>query len=80
MLSKQERIERFILVWVQHTNDYPDITLNDWLKTFGVLTGVAMNLADLDERLVDKAVDAVSEVAKKAFLESRGNFKPGTLQ
>jgi hypothetical protein len=80
MPSKQERIEKFILVWVQHTMEHPDITLNDWLKTFGVLTGVAMNLADIDEELVDKAIDSVSTVAKKSYLDSKDHIKPSTLQ
>lgn len=80
MQPKQERIEEFILVWVKYTNDHPDISLNDWLKTFGVLTGVAISLADIDEELVDKAIDSVSNVAKKSYLDSKDHIKPSTLQ
>ena len=68
------------MVWVKHTIDHPDITLNDWLKTFGVLAGVAMNLADVDEALVDGAIHSVSDVAKKSYLDSKGHIKPSTLQ
>jgi len=78
--SKQVRLEEFILAWVKHTVENPDITLNDWLKTFGVLTGVAMNLADVNGELVDKAIHSVGEVAKKSYLDSKDHIKPSTLQ
>lgn len=68
------------MVWIKHTNDNPDITLSDWLKTFGILTGIAMNLSGVEEGLVDRAVDSVCNVAKKSYLDSKVHLKPSTLQ
>lgn len=54
--KNKDMVEDFIRGWVTMSQSNPYITVGEWLKTFSVMTGIAMTLADMTPEDVEIAL------------------------
>lgn len=78
--ENQILMEQFIHSWAQFTVDHPLITLGEWLKTFGIMTGLAMKMGNLAEEDLEVALRQMNDVTRGTFARAEDHIEMATLQ
>jgi uncharacterized protein YgfB (UPF0149 family) len=73
-------IEDFVNSWAKMSADNPDITVGEWLKSFAIMTGLAMKMADMSDEIVEQALDDMAELTFHVFDEAETKLVRSTLQ
>jgi len=73
-------MEQFINSWARYSIDHPQVTLGDWLKTFSIMTGLAMKMASMDNDSVPRALVQMNNVATSVFKRADDHVVVGTIQ
>jgi hypothetical protein len=78
--ENQILMEQFIQSWAKFTIDHPQVTLGEWLKTFGIITGLAMKMGNLQSDQVGVALGQMSNVVGDVFKRADEHIQMATLQ
>jgi hypothetical protein len=73
-------IEDFVNNWAQISADNPEVTVGEWLKSFAIMTGLAMKMADMPEDILDQALDDMADLTFHVFEEADIKMVRSTLQ
>lgn len=78
--ENQILMEQFIHSWAQFTVDHPSVTLGEWLKTFGIMTGLAMKMGNLPDEDLEVALRQMADVVRGTFARAENHIEIATLQ
>lgn len=73
-------MEQFIQSWANFSVDHPQVTLGEWLKTFSIMTGLAMKMGNMPPGNVENALGQMSVVVKDVFERADEHVQMATLQ
>jgi hypothetical protein len=73
-------IENFVNSWAQMSADNPEVTVGEWLKSFAIMTGLAMRMADMPDDVVEQALDDMADLTFHVFEEADIKMVRSTLQ
>ena len=76
----QMLMEQFIQSWARFSMDHPQVTLGEWLKTFGIMTGLAMKMGSLPKSEVIVALARMNNVVTDVFERADEHVQPATIQ
>lgn len=81
MIEKNKAmVEDFVNAWVKASQSNPTITVGEWLKTFAVMTGVAMALSDMTPESVEEALCDMADLTCEVLENSHEFVNRSTLQ
>lgn len=78
--ENQILMEQFIQSWAKFTIDHPQLTLGEWLKTFGIMTGLAMKMGSMPKDNVIVALAQMNNVVTDVFERADEHVQMSTLQ
>lgn len=80
ILENQKLMEDFIQSWARFSMDHPQITLGEWLKTFSIMTGLAMSMGDMADEHLEDALGQMADVIVDVFERADEHITRGTVQ
>lgn len=78
--ENQILMEQFIQSWARFTIDHPQLTLGEWLKTLGIMTGLAMKMGSMPKDKVIVALAQMNNVVTDVFERADEHVQMSTLQ
>jgi hypothetical protein len=78
--ENQILMEQFIQSWAKYSVDHPTVTLGEWLKTFSIMTGLAMKMGQMPAENVGLALAQMSNVVGDVFKRADEHVQMSTLQ
>lgn len=78
--ENQILMEQFIQSWAKFTIDHPQVTLGEWLKTIGIITGLAMKMGNMPTEQVIVALAQMNNVVTDVFKRADEHVQMSTLQ
>lgn len=78
--ENQILMEDFINSWARFSIDHPEIPLGEWLKTFSIMTGLAMHMGDMPQDNVGIALAQMNNVILDVFEKADQHVTKATVQ
>lgn len=78
--ENQVLMEKFINDWARFSMDHSEITLGEWLKTFSIMTGLAMQMGDMPADNVGIALAQMNNVVMDVFDQAENHITKATVQ
>jgi hypothetical protein len=78
--ENQKLMEEFINSWARFSIDHPELTLGEWLKTFSIMTALAMKMGDIGNENVSPALAQMSDVIHDVYQQADNHIQVSTIQ
>lgn len=78
--ENQILMEDFINSWARFSIDHTEITLGEWLKTFSIMTGLAMKMGDMPQDQIGIALAQMNNVVMDVFDQAENHITKATIQ
>lgn len=78
--ENQILMEDFINSWAKFSIDHAEITLGEWLKTFSIMTGLAMKMGDMPQDQIGIALAQMNNVVMDVFDQADNHVTKATIQ